>query len=283
MRSIVPEFVSTWLAREIDAAPLDAFRRAFALVWIAYDSFDLWLSGTAVCAWWATTTVQGAPLGLQLLQVGLIVCQCVLWMGRYTAVMAAAACCLRVTEQLVYFGLNDFLYYIVTAAWLAVAAGFTTRSAQGRVVPAWLRDGMVVQAGWIYFASALMKMNPVFLSGDHFWVRHAYQTMVVHWPYPEFMRPWLLSLPVNAGLARLTVAAEASLGVLLCLRRGRPLALALALGIHVFAAIAMNVFFFGASLIAQVWLLFPREQPAQGSARPLAGTSDDHASVPTVV
>jgi hypothetical protein len=269
MRSIVPEVVSAWLAREVDARPLDAFRRAFVAVWIAYDSFDLLLSGTALCAWWGTTTVQGAPLGLQLLQVGLIVCQCVLWMGRYPTVMAVAACCFRLTEQFVYFGLNDFLYYVVTVAWLAVAAGFTTTNPQGRVVPAWLRDGLVVQTGWIYFASALMKMNPVFLSGDHFWVRHAYQTMVVHWPYPQFMRPWLLSLPVNAALARLTVAAEALLGVLLCLRRGRPLALALSLGIHVFAAIAMNVFFFGASLIAQVWLLFPRNEPAKSSVRPL--------------
>jgi hypothetical protein len=259
--------VLNWLDREVGAAPLVAFRRSFAVIWLVYDGFDLLLSGTSLCAWWAPTTIAGAPLGLQLLQTALIVGEFLLWTGRRASLVALALCGLRLIEQFVYFGLNDFLYYIVTAAWLAFAAPTATptdssehTSSKRQSVPAWVRDGLLIQTGWIYLASATLKLNPAFLSGDHFWVRHAYMIHVLHWPYPAFLHDWLLSSPVNAVLAGLTVVSEALLGTLLCLRRGRPLALALALGIHGFAAIAMNVFFFGASLIAQVWCLFPRER-----------------------
>jgi hypothetical protein len=268
MPSTVREAWSAWLQREIDAAPLIGFQRAFAAVWLAYDVFDLSLSGTSLCAQWPSTLIEGAPLGLQLMQVGLIVCELSLLAGRWVPVAALASCGLRAAEQWQYFVLNDFLYYCVTVAWLAFSSARLAahESEHGlveqRYVPQWVRDGLLLQTGWIYLASATLKLNPAFISGEHFWVRHAYQLHVAHWPYPAFLRPWLLSMPVNAGLAWLTVISEASLGVLLWLRRGRPVALALALGIHVFAGLAMNVFFFGASLIAQVWLLFPRERAA---------------------
>jgi hypothetical protein len=105
-------------------------------------------------------------------------------------------------------------------------------------------------------------LNPSFLSGEHFFVRHGYMITVLHWPYPKFVQPWLLSLRVDAALAILTVSGEALLGMLLIVRRGRSVACALALAIHGFAALGMNVFFFGASLIAQVWLLFPVRRDA---------------------
>jgi hypothetical protein len=273
MRSTVRDAWSAWgawLQREIDAGPLLGFRRAFCAVWLTYDVFDLSLSGTSLCAYWASTTVEGAPHGLQLMQLGLIVCELFLFSGRWIPLMALTACALRTAEQSAYFVLNDFLYYCVTVAWLAFASPRLSSQAgvgQRWVVPAWLRDGLLIQTGWIYLASATLKLNPAFISGEHFWVRHAYQLLVAHWPYPSFLRPWLLSMPVNAGLAWLTVFSEAALGVLLWLRRGRPLALALALGIHVFAALAMNVFFFGASLIAQVYWLFPRQLVAATRAQ----------------
>ena len=279
MFSTVRDAWSAWLQREIDAAPLIGFRRAFAAVWLVYDVFDLSLSGTSLCAYWPSTMIEGAPLGLRIMQLGLIGCELSLLVGRWVPIAALASCGLRAAEQWQYFVLNDFLYYCVTAAWLVFSAPRVSlhdsadEAARARVeprVPGWLQDGLSLQTGWIYLASATLKLNPAFISGEHFWVRHAYQLQVAHWPYPVFLRPWLLSLPVNAGLAWLTVLSEASLGALLWLRRGRPIALALALGIHVFAALAMNVFFFGASLIAQVWWLFPRAKARSSpSARPL--------------
>jgi hypothetical protein len=271
MSSIVRDAWSAWtrwLERDVDARPLDNFRRAFASIWLLYDGLDLALSGTSLCAHWPSTLVEGAPLGLQLIQVGLLLCQSALFAGRWIPAMAVGACGLRLLEQFRYFGLNDFLYYSVTVAWLAFASPHSARddASDRRYVPAWVRDGLLIQTGWIYLASALLKLNPAFISGEHFWVRHAYQATVLHWPYPGFLRAWLLSLPVNAALAWLTVTSEATLGALLWLRRGRGLALGLALGIHLFAALAVNVFFFGASLLAQVWLLFPRERAL--SARP---------------
>jgi hypothetical protein len=259
---------SAWLERDVDARPLDSFRRAFAGIWLLYDGFDLALSGTSLCAHWPSTVIEGAPLGLQLIQLGLVLSQSALFAGRWIPAVAVAACALRLLEQFLYFGLNDFLYYSVTVAWLAFAAPHAGRDDEKhrRCVPAWVRDGLLIQTGWIYLASALLKMNPAFISCEHFWVRHAYQATVLHWPYPGFLRVWLSSLRVNAALAWVTVISEAALGALLWLRRGRPLALALALGIHLFAALAVNVFFFGASLLAQVWLLFPRDRPV--SARP---------------
>ena len=269
----VPSEFASKLQRDVSARPVVTFRRVFAAVWLVYDVCDLWLSGTALCAWWATTTLQGAPQGLQLLQLGLIGTQ-LLWLrGRFVIPAGIAAIALRSAEQVMYFGLNDFLYYIITAAWLTFAAAYEfTPSAATQVadggqsprLPEWLHDGLVIQTGFIYVASAVMKMNPAFLSGEHFWVRHAYMATVLNWPYPAFLEGWLLSPRIDQALAWLTVGSEAALGVLLCLRRARPLALVLAFGIHVFAALAVNVIFFGASLLAQVWLLFPPRRASGG-------------------
>src|SRR5262245_47433257 len=104
MHSIVLR-ASAWAQREVDAAPVTAFRRWFALIWLVYDVLDLALSGTALCAWWASTTIAGAPAGLQLLQLGLIACEFLLWRGRWVSLMALAMCALRLVEQLNYFAL----------------------------------------------------------------------------------------------------------------------------------------------------------------------------------
>jgi hypothetical protein len=267
MSSIVlePARFSAWLQREVDARPLELFRRVFAAIWLVYDACDLALNGTALCASWLLTALNGAPLGLQLNQVALIVCQLGLIVGWRVSELALAACALRMFEWWQYFRVNDFLYYAVTAAWLVFAV--PVRDHEGRArMPAWVQRGLLVQTGWIYLASALLKLNPAFVSGEHFFVRHGYQLTVMQWPYPALLKPWLLSLRVNAGLAWLTVCSEATLGLLLVLRRGRYVALALAIGVHGFAALDMNVFFFGASLLAQVALLFPMSAPAAREA-----------------
>jgi hypothetical protein len=263
--ALEPARFSAWLQREVDARPLTLFRRVFAAIWLVYDACDLAFSGTALCASWLLTALNGAPLGLQLNQVALIACELCLVAGFRVSEMALAACALRMFEYWQYFRVNDFLYYAVTVAWLVFAV--PVRDGQGRArMPAWVQRGLLVQTGWIYLASALLKLNPAFVSGEHFFVRHGYQLTVMHWPYPAWLEPWLLSLRVNAALAWLTVCSEATLGLLLMLRRGRYLALGLAIGIHGFAAIDMNVFFFGASLLAQVALLFPMSAPATREA-----------------
>jgi hypothetical protein len=256
---VEPAGWSAWLRRDSDARALTRFRRVFAAIWLVYDACDLAFSGTATCASWLLTALNGAPLGLQLNQLGLIACQLCLIAGFRVSTLAFAACGLRLFEYWQYFRVNDFLYYAVTVAWLAFAEPVADPTGRLRV-PAWVQRGLLVQTGWIYLASATLKLNPAFLSGEHFFVRHGYLSSIVHWPYPAFVEPWLLSLRVNASLAWLTVCSEAALGALLILRRGRFIALALALGIHGFAALGMNVFFFGASLLAQVTLLFPRSR-----------------------
>jgi hypothetical protein len=254
--ALEPAGWSAWLRRDSDALALTRFRRVFASIWLVYDACDLALNGTATCASWLLTALNGAPLGLQCNQLALIACQLCLIAGFRVSTLAFLACGLRLFEYWQFFRVNDFLYYAVTVAWLGFAEPVVDRDGRLRV-PAWVQRGLLVQTGWIYLASSLLKLNPAFLSGEHFFVRHAYLSTVLHWPYPAFLRPWLLSLRMNAALAWLTVCSEAALGTLLVLRRGRFVALALALGIHGFAAIGMNVFFFGASLLAQVALLFP--------------------------
>lgn len=262
MYSSALDRLRSWLGRDEPAESLSRFRRAFALIWLAYDALDLLWSGTAFCANWLDALAHGPPRGLVACQVGLVVSEIALSCGFAIPLAALAATVLRSVEAFEYFGLNDFFYYLVTASYLVFSAPQGQRPAQR--VPAWVREALVFQTGSIYVATAVMKMNPAFLSGGHFLVRHGY-LLQAHWPFPAFLRPALESLAVNRALSYMTVGSELLLGVLLLLRRGRPLAIALVLSIHVFAALFVNVWFFGASMIAQVMLLFPRRAGSEQS------------------
>ncbi len=262
MASTARERFTAWIARDEPAACLSRFRCAFALIWLCYDLCDLLWSGTAFCADWLGTLQHGAPHGLVALQLGLVACELGLLLGRAIVPCALGAVSLRAVEAFGYFGLNDFFYFVATCSYLVFCAPEPAAEPGGAPrVPAWVRAALVFQTGWIYVATATLKLNPAFLSGGHFLVRHAYLAQA-HWPYPSALLPLLRSLPFNRALSWLAVGGEMTLGLLLLLRRGRPLAIALALGIHGFAALAVNVWFFGASMIAQVVLLFPqRAQP----------------------
>jgi hypothetical protein len=266
MSSTVHERLTGWLGRSEPAQDLARFRRAFAAIWLAYDALDLFWSGTAFCANWLGALVNGPQTGMVVCQVGLVLAQLALLCDFAIPLAAIAAVALRSYEAFEYFGLNDFFYYLVTSSYLIFSAPEGERDAQR--VPAWVRDALVFQTGWIYVATAVMKMNPAFLSGGHFLVRHEYM-LLSHWPFPGFLRPALESLAVNRALSYLTVGGELALGLLLIARRGRPLALVLVLGIHVFAALFVNVWFFSASMIAQVGLLFPRRASATQPVPPL--------------
>jgi hypothetical protein len=242
MTSPATERFRRWVAAETPSAPLVRFRVAFAAIWLVYDVLDLTLAGTARIHDWPGAGPAG---GLPMIQV---------------ALLAAA---LRGLEWYAYLQLNDFAYYGVTALILAqtpaVGGVFTlpqSNDAGGRAtVTKWPRDVLVWQAAWMYFATALLKVNPTWLSGRHLYVRFQYLRFAFGWRFPDLMNRCADSLGCDALLAAGGVLGEVTLAVLLFVYPRRRLALPIACGIHIFAAFATNVWFFGPSLIAQVGFL----------------------------
>ncbi len=131
-------------------------------------------------------------------------------------------------------------------------------------VPRWVCDALRWQAAWIYLATGALKLNPAWLSGGHLYVRQAYLAAVLRWPYPAPLAHALSHLTVDAGLAWVAASWEILLGVLLVAGRPAAAIAGLAVAIHTFGALAMNVWFFGASMVAQVVLFLPR---GRGGAR----------------
>jgi len=230
-----------WCEREDPSLGLLRFRFWFALLWMSYDCADLLFRGTGDILW--ISSANGLPL--MVLQAALIGGQLCIAMG-ISAPLACLACfALRLAEAQFYFGLNDFYYYCVVMIPLAFAG-------EKR---AWTRDFLVVQLTWIYFATATLKLNPEWLSGGHLYVRQNYLAAIQHWPYPAWYQRQFLSLPGAALLARFGVAAEFLLATLLLTRRAPRVATVLALAVHGFAALALNVWFFGASMALGVIFL----------------------------
>ena len=256
-----------WVDATMPAAPLERFRMAFAAIWIAYDATDLAVRGTQACYNW-TSPPFGLLPRLALLQVALIVFEVALLLGWRVWVSALVCAFLRWLEWSTFIRLNDFAYFIVTALLLAQTrstGGLLRRSPPDKRAPAWPRDLLVAQAGWMYFATAMMKLSPVFLSGGHLYVRHQYLAAAYAWPYPELFRRWTESLRADAFLAWLGVATEFSLAFALFFRRRR-IAVPLACAVHGFGALSLNVWFFGASCVAQIALLTPG--PEAGASAP---------------
>jgi hypothetical protein len=148
----------------------------------------------------------------------------------------------------------------VTAFLLAAAEAdgppFGKRAARVR---AWPEDALLYELAWIYFTTAVLKLNGAWLSGDILYVRMRYLA-ASGWPLAGALERLTARPAVVIGLAMGAVAAELALAALLVSRRRRRLALVLCIGLHAFAALATDVWFFGASMIAQVWALFPRRR-----------------------
>jgi hypothetical protein len=272
MPSAALERFTAWVQREEPGDALARFRVAFAGIWLVYDVLDLSLGGTAHCLNWAASE---APSGLVGLQVGLILFEASLllgWPGGVARPVTFMAAWARGLEWWLYFRLNDFAYYAVTAVILAHAQPeYRFLRAKGplpAVAPRWPRDLLLLQAGWIYFATALMKANPTWLSGRHLYVRLEYLRYAFGWPFPGLVNRCADSLGCDAVLALFGIMGELTLAVLLVLRPRRWLTTPLVVGIHFFGAMATNVWFFGPSLIAQVGLL----------SRPGWGPKDESAS-----
>jgi hypothetical protein len=138
--------------------------------------------------------------------------------------------------------------------------------------PSWPRDVLVLQTAWIYLCSAIFKMNPSFLSGGDLFARQNYLAEVLPLPFPGLYRNWIQDLSHDAVLAWTGIVLEMILAAVLffwwyCPKRRRPLrkiAIGLALAIHGYAALALNVFFFSASIVAQI-IFMTLEEPSPTS------------------
>jgi hypothetical protein len=249
MGSTVRARIERWAAQTVPGGPVARFRVAFAGIWLLYDALDLAYGGTAVQQWIGLTP-HPVPL-LAAIQVGLIAAEAALLVGVRPRVSALAAFALRALEAYLFFRLNDFYYFCVIALILAHCR------MDGGDEPRWPVDLLLWQTGWMYFATASLKLSRVWLSGGHLFVRHAYLASAHDWPYPTFYRTFVSTLAGNAVLAWAGVALEFTLAYLIFSRRSKRLAVAAAIGVHGFAAVALNVWFFGASMTAQVALLLP--------------------------
>ncbi len=271
MPSTVLDRARRWFDHDSDDLGLLWFRSAFGLVWLAYDLCDLLCSGTAICSYWPSG-VFGAPYSLQLLQLGLLACEVAMICGSYALIAPLLAAALRTLEVWWFLQLNDFYYFIVVALLLSqVFSGSAWKRPSVARLPGWVRDALRWQTAWIYLATGTLKLNTAWLSGGHLHVRHAYLAEVARWPYPRALVPWLTRLPVDAGLAWAAAASELALGALVAAGRPAAAILVLATGIHAYGALGTNVWFFGASMVAQVALLLPGEAMSREGARACKG------------
>ncbi len=245
-----------WSIKTTSNKSLIYFRIVFASIWLIYDLIDVSTSETLKISWFYHLPV---PANFTIgLQIFLITLEIGLLLGWYPRTLAFGVFLARASFAY-FFTLNDFFYFSAAALLLSVSdsGGLPKKTKQ---VLAWPRDLFILQTGWIYFASSLLKLNPAFLSGSDLFVRHNYEISVLPIYYPEFYRSFVSTLWGNSILSGFAVVMEMSLALTLFSwflfptqrKKLHCLALILVIGIHGYAAYAFNVFFFGASMIAQV-------------------------------
>jgi len=255
---LVRNSLVAWFEDEVPAKALNRFRIAFAIVWLAYDIFDVAFNGTWSCMR-PDQFLSGVPSRVLNIQIALIALEVGLLVGWFPFAFAFAAAYVRGVLAFDHFRLNDFLYYCVTAALLGVAYLDARPLPRPTHVQRWSMSVMRWQLGFIYMATAIMKLNPSWTSGAHLYVRLEYLREAFHWPYPAFLMRCIESSPCASAHAWEAIAGEFLLGLLIVLGRTPRIALLLAVAIHVFGTFATNVWFFSASMIvhvawiAQVW------------------------------
>jgi hypothetical protein len=257
-----------WVGARTDGAPVVAFRRVFAAIWLAYDLIDVVWGMTERSRMWLPHERENHLLGLQLILVG---CGAMLVLGRGVWTFGMAAAVARAVEARQYFPLNDFYFVAVMYLLLAhsdggpFSAGRDEGGSDRPLRPKWVHDVLLAELAWIYFATAALKLNPDWLGGGHLFVRTQYLTLGHGWPYPPPIARALGSLAVDAALARIGVVLEIALAGILAARGRYWIGVSLAVAIHGVGALLTNVWFFSASMIAAVALLLPRTPPARGS------------------
>src|SRR5258708_2841074 len=120
---------------------------------------DLLLGTTEHARNWFPHARDGRLVAIQL---GLVVCGIDLLINRRVYVVAMMAAGLRLIEGLVFFHLNDFYFYSITLLLLAHGDGGPFERG---IRPLWVRRALLWELGWIYFATAVMKLNPHWLGG----------------------------------------------------------------------------------------------------------------------
>jgi hypothetical protein len=129
-----------------------------------------------------------------------------------------------------------------------------------------VRHALLAQLGWVYFATAVLKLNADWLSGGQLFARTEYLVRGFDWPYPSFVRHAFQSAHFCAILAYVAVIGELLLAFVLLARRPYWLGVVLVAGIHGFAMVVTNVWFFSVSNIVAVTLLLPRGTRLSGSS-----------------
>jgi hypothetical protein len=247
----VRERFARWIDAQDEGDNVPRFRRVFCAIWVFYDALDAMWGLTERGRIWLP---HPRDPGLLLLQVSLVWSGAMLVVGRRIWMFGMVAFAARLSEGLLYFRLNDF--YMVSVVYLFLAHSDGGPSASGQR-PRWVRDALLVQFGWIYLATGVLKLNPDWLGGGHLFVRTQYLALL-GWPYPKWLVLAFRSLVLDGLLAKVAAALEISLAAVLFARRPYWLAVLLALAIHGFGTLMTNVWFFSASMIAAVWLLMPR-------------------------
>jgi hypothetical protein len=265
--SVVERFV-----RWVDAADagrgVGPFRVAFASLWLTYDVLDLALGTTERALDWYP---HARDPGLVVVQIVLIATGVTLIWGRGVWAFGMTAAAARAIEGLVYFPLNDFFLGSIFLVLLAHSTGGPFREGELHEPPhrppgpKWVHDALLAQLAFIYTATAILKMNPDWLSGGHLFVRTQYLVVGARWPYPSWLEQRLAVPAFDAFLSGVAIWLELTLAVVLLARRPFWLGVGLALAIHAFGAFITNVWFLSLTMIASVVLLLPR--PARGRAR----------------
>jgi hypothetical protein len=246
-----------WLRSTTSSVPLIRFRFVFAVIWLIYDLMDLISQGTQGSFWFYRDRT--VPHQIVIFQVFLILCELSVVLGFKPRTSLLLACIFRALEAYL-FPLNDFLYFCVTALLLAhFDDSFSEKKGKGQ---AWVRDVIVLETAWIYLSTVFLKLNPFWLSGGDLYARQMFHIASHNWLYPEFYKKWVTHILFNESLACAAVLFEFVLAVTLiywCFGKQKKyaskLAAILVVLIHGFAALALNVWFFSASMIAQVIFL----------------------------
>lgn len=243
--------LEVYFARQDTEDAVRRTRRAFAFVWLVYDVVDSLAGGVEHARDWLPHPASRVLLAVHVV---LVVCGVQLVRDRRPFVFGLFAVAARFVETTQY-GLNDFFYYAVVMLLLAHGDGGPFDWGKR---PLWVRHALLAQLGWVYFATAALKLNADWIGGGQLYARTEYLVRGFDWPYPSFVHQAFASMPFCAGLAWAAVLGELALALVLWARRPYWLGVGLVAGIHVFAMVVTNVWFFSVSNIVAVSMLLPR-------------------------
>jgi hypothetical protein len=259
--------LDSYLARQDEDGAVRRARRCFAGVWLVYDIIDTLAGAVEHSRDWMPHPTN---LALAATHTVLIACGVQLVLDHRPFVFGAIATGARLVETH-FYGLNDFFYYAILM--LLMAHGEGGPFERGKK-PLWVRHALLAQLAWVYFATAALKLSADWLSGGQLFARTGYLVRGFDWPYPSRLYQAFQSMHFCAILACLAVGSEFLLAFVLATRRPYWLGVVLVVGIHTFAMVVTNVWFFSVSNIVIVVLLLPRRprHVAVAAERPIPCT-----------